>query len=104
MNCSSTPDSLRSDSNARLSRSPFSGQLVRVRESGEFACVVCGALIFDSASKYDSGCGWPAFSDVKHLRSIRLLPDLTSGTLRFLSFCLNPFSSIVCIYSLTVSF
>jgi peptide-methionine (R)-S-oxide reductase len=41
---------------------PFSGEYDHVFEPGTYKCAGCGAELFDSASKYDSGCGWPAFS------------------------------------------
>ena len=40
---------------------PFSGQLLHNRRTGEYHWVCCGALLFDSSSKFDSGCGWPSF-------------------------------------------
>ena len=40
---------------------PFSGKYDNFKEKGVFHCVGCGADLFVSDSKYDSGCGWPAF-------------------------------------------
>jgi len=40
---------------------PFSGAYVNHHEKGIYSCVVCGNQLFDSASKYDSGSGWPSF-------------------------------------------
>lgn len=41
---------------------PFSGDLLDVQDKGEFHCAACGAPLFDSDSKFDSGSGWPSFT------------------------------------------
>ena len=40
---------------------PFSGEYDHVFEPGTYHCAGCGAELFVSGAKYDSGCGWPAF-------------------------------------------
>ena len=40
---------------------PFSGSLLHVDKEGAFACAGCGQVLFSSAQKFDSGCGWPSF-------------------------------------------
>lgn len=39
----------------------FSGEHVDRDEDGVYRCRACGTLLFDAETKYDSGCGWPAF-------------------------------------------
>ncbi len=40
---------------------PFSGKLYQNHEDGSYHCVGCGAELFKSDAKFDSGCGWPSF-------------------------------------------
>ena len=41
---------------------PFSGELLHVKDKGEFRCAGCGEPLFASDTKYDSGSGWPSFT------------------------------------------
>ncbi len=40
---------------------PFTGEYDSLFDQGMYKCVGCGAELFDSTHKYNSGCGWPAF-------------------------------------------
>ncbi len=42
---------------------PFTGKFEKYGESGTYICVRCGAALYHSSSKFDSGCGWPSFDD-----------------------------------------
>jgi peptide-methionine (R)-S-oxide reductase len=41
---------------------PFSGTLTQNHETGNYHCAGCGAMLFLSDAKFDSGCGWPSFT------------------------------------------
>ncbi|HWW10321.1 MAG TPA: peptide-methionine (R)-S-oxide reductase MsrB [Candidatus Acidoferrales bacterium] len=41
---------------------PFTGQYVHVKDSGVYRCAGCGTELFASDAKYDSGTGWPSFT------------------------------------------
>jgi len=40
---------------------PFTGSYYNSKQSGMYRCVACGNELFDSATKFDSGTGWPSF-------------------------------------------
>ncbi len=54
---------------------PFSGKLLHNKEKGIYRCAACGQIIFDSDSKFDSGTGWPSFSDVVNSDRVELIED-----------------------------
>lgn len=57
----------------------FLGCYNKVYDSGTYVCIVCEQPLFSSDTKYDSGCGWPAFNDVLDQGKIKLTPDTSGG-------------------------
>jgi peptide-methionine (R)-S-oxide reductase len=68
---------------------PFSGEYDHVFESGTYRCGGCGAELFRSDAKYDSGCGWPAFSAPATQSAIDEETDTTLGMTRTEVMCSN---------------
>ncbi|MCG9786321.1 peptide-methionine (R)-S-oxide reductase MsrB [Vibrio barjaei] len=61
---------------------PFSGTLLHNRDTGLYHCTCCEAPLFNSESKYDSGCGWPSFDAPVDDEAIRFLEDISHGMQR----------------------
>jgi peptide-methionine (R)-S-oxide reductase len=61
---------------------PFSGEYDHVFEPGAYLCAGCGAELFGSDAKYDSGCGWPAFSAPASGEAVDEEVDTSHGMVR----------------------
>ena len=61
---------------------PFSGEYDHTFEPGTYRCAGCGAVLFDSDTKYDSGCGWPAFYAPASEDAIEEERDTSFGMMR----------------------
>jgi len=67
---------------------PHSGQYNLHFEKGTYLCKACGAELFDSKTKFDSGCGWPSFDKAKE-GAVRYEPDYSLGMKRVEILCNN---------------
>lgn len=54
---------------------PFTGKYNKCYDKGVYRCIVCHEDLFTSDTKYDSGCGWPAFNDVLEQGKVTLHKD-----------------------------
>ena len=61
---------------------PFSGELLSVKQEGEFRCAGCGQPLFASGSKYDSGSGWPSFTSPAASDAVEEKVDQSHGMTR----------------------
>jgi peptide-methionine (R)-S-oxide reductase len=53
----------------------FTGEYTYNKESGEYRCAACGAPLFSSDTKFDSGTGWPSFTEPEVAEAVELRPD-----------------------------
>jgi peptide-methionine (R)-S-oxide reductase len=61
---------------------PFSGLYENHWQSGRYHCVCCGALLFESGTKFDAGCGWPSFWQAAQPGAIKEITDRSHGMVR----------------------
>ena len=61
---------------------PFTGDLLNNKERGTYQCVCCGADLFSSDTKFDSGTGWPSFYDVMSSEFVKVEVDHSHGMIR----------------------
>lgn len=61
---------------------PFSGKYYKTKDDGMYRCIVCDQPLFSSDTKFDSGTGWPSFSDVVNKGNVKVQEDLSHGMVR----------------------
>lgn len=61
---------------------PYTGEFLHHKETGKYICKCCSAPLFESASKFDSGCGWPSFSSQSDDDNVIYRPDNSLGMSR----------------------
>jgi len=61
---------------------PFAGEYVHTKDRGTYRCACCGAELFDSETKYDSGSGWPSFYAPKDEAKVGTEADHSLGMRR----------------------
>jgi peptide-methionine (R)-S-oxide reductase len=66
---------------------PFSGTYVDTHEKGVYRCKQCGSVLFASDAKFDSGTGWPSFTDPAIAQNIGTRPDNSHGMRRTEVYC-----------------
>jgi peptide-methionine (R)-S-oxide reductase len=54
---------------------PFSGQYVHTKADGTYCCAACGAELFSSQTKFESGTGWPSFTEPVNQENVTLRED-----------------------------
>ena len=61
---------------------PYTGKYVETKEKGTYMCAICGTALFSSDTKFDSGTGWPSFTEPANRGHIALAEDTGNGSKR----------------------
>jgi len=61
---------------------PFTGAYVHAKDDGTYRCAGCGAELFSSDTKFDSGTGWPSFTEPADRENVELVTDSSHGMVR----------------------
>lgn len=67
----------------------FSGRYWDLHDDGMYHCAACGAKLFSSDAKFDSGTGWPSFDRPENLENVQLQDDNSYGMQRTEVICKN---------------
>lgn len=76
-----TPEQYEVTQNAGTERA-FTGIYHDTKDAGIYRCIVCDETLFDSDTKYDSGCGWPSFWQPMDSSKVALQEDRSHGMVR----------------------
>lgn len=68
---------------------PGTGELLHEERAGLYTCRACGNELFQSGTKFDSGCGWPSFYQSIRPEAVELREDRSLGTVRTEVLCAN---------------
>ncbi|KAL7307017.1 hypothetical protein TKK_0000765 [Trichogramma kaykai] len=66
----------------KATEAPFTGVYDKHFEAGVYLCVCCEQELFESETKFDAGCGWPAFNEVLARERVRLVRDESHDQVR----------------------
>ena len=61
---------------------PFTGEYVATKDDGTYRCAACDLELFDAQTKFESGSGWPSFTDPANRENVELVEDRSHGMLR----------------------
>lgn len=61
---------------------PFSGEFWDHWANGQYRCICCDTLLFQSSTKFDAGCGWPSYNSPQNNELITEIRDVSHGMIR----------------------
>jgi len=68
---------------------PFTGRYAFTKDEGTYRCAGCGHELFSSQAKFESGTGWPSFTEPAFAENVELLSDTSHGMVRTEVRCRN---------------
>lgn len=66
---------------------PHSGEYCSIHSPGVYACICCGTPLFDSSIKFESGTGWPSFTEPIAENAVNYIKDTSYGMVRVETTC-----------------
>jgi peptide-methionine (R)-S-oxide reductase len=66
---------------------PFSSEMCSLFTPGRYACACCGTLLFDAETKFESGTGWPSFTEPVQADAVAYVADDSYGMTRIETIC-----------------
>jgi peptide-methionine (R)-S-oxide reductase len=81
-----TPEEYRVTRQAGTER-PYTGEYLNNKATGNYLCKCCGAKLFESGAKFDSGCGWPSFYEQSDEANVVYRRDDSLGMSRIEILC-----------------
>jgi peptide-methionine (R)-S-oxide reductase len=61
---------------------PFTGRYVHEKSDGTYHCAACGNELFSADTKFESGTGWPSFTEPTNRENVELIEDTSHGMIR----------------------
>jgi peptide-methionine (R)-S-oxide reductase len=66
----------------KATEAPFTGKFVNTKDDGTYVCAACGTELFSSDTKFESGSGWPSFTEPMNSANVELIRDTSHGMVR----------------------
>lgn len=76
------PPELRRVAIEKGTERPFTGEYLNTDEAGIYRCAICNSELFSSTAKFDSGTGWPSFTEPANSKNVEFKADMSYGMQR----------------------